>query len=454
MKLTTDLPTPDFARNMRLIGYSDQGGRPDGVQIMVERGFAYIGHMFSKGFSDQGGRPDGVQIMVERGFAYIGHMFSKGFSVIDVRDPRAPKPANYIAAPPGTWNIHLQVHGDLLLVINAKDMFAEAAFADERAYYRGQIGAVVGTADNKIAAEPSTRDWTAGLAVYDIAHPEAPRRIGFMPVAGGGIHRIWYTGGRWAYVSALLDGFTDYIFMTVDMADTANPREAGRYWLPGMNRAAGEMPSWPATRRCGLHHAIVHGDTAYGAWRDAGLVMIDVADRAAPKLITHHNWSPPFGGGTHNCLPLPDRDLLVVLDEAVLDHQEDGLKLTWLFDIRAPENPVSIATFPTPAEADYKAKGAHFGPHNIHENRPGSLVSSELIFATYQNAGVRVFDIRDQYHPVEVGALVPPAPRRLVDHRPNRACVIQSTDVFVDRDGIVYCTDYNAGLYIMEYHGK
>jgi hypothetical protein len=416
----TDLPTPDHARNMRLLGYSDQGGRPDGVQIMVERGFAYV-----------------------------GHMFSKGFSIVDVRDPRDPKPVGYVAAPPNTWNIHLQVAGDLLLVINAKDMFAEAAFADERAYYRGQVGNVVGTAEPKA----TDRDWTAGLAVYDISTPGAPRRIGFMPVAGGGIHRVWYTGGRWAYASALLDGFTDYIFMTVDMADPANPREAGRYWLPGMNRAAGETPTWAPTRRYGLHHAIVHGDTAYGAWRDAGLVMIDIKDRAAPKLVTHRNWSPPFGGGTHNCLPLPDRDLLVVLDEAVLDHQEDGLKLTWLFDIRVPENPVSISTFPTPAESDYKHKGAHFGPHNIHENRPGSFVSSELIFATYQNAGVRVFDIRDQYRPVEVGALVPPAPRRLVDHRPNRACVIQSTDVFVDRDGIVYCTDYNAGLYIMEYTG-
>ncbi len=418
--MTTDLLKPDFARNMRLIGYSDQGGRPDGVQIMVERGFAYV-----------------------------GHMFSKGFSVIDVRDPRNPKPADYIAAPPGTWNIHLQVHGDLLLVINAKDMFAEAAFADERAYYRSQVGKVVGTAE----AASLARDWTAGLAVYDISQPATPRRIGFMAVEGGGIHRIWYTGGRWAYVSALIDGFTDYIFVTVDMSDPAKPREAGRYWLSGMNQAAGETPSWPPTRRYGLHHAIVHGDTAYGAWRDAGLVMIDVADRSAPKLIIHRNWSPPFGGGTHNCLPLPDRDLLVVLDEAVLDHQEDGLKLIWLFDIRAPENPVSISTFPTPTEADYVAKGAHFGPHNIHENRPGSFVSSELIFATYQNAGVRVFDIRDQYRPVEVGALVPPAPRRLVDHRPNRACVIQSTDVFVDRNGIVYCTDYNAGLYIMEYLG-
>jgi hypothetical protein len=259
---------------------------------------------------------------------------------------------------------------------------------------------VVGTAEKKA----TTRDWTAGLAVYDVAKPEAPRQIGFMPVDGGGIHRIWYTGGRWAYASALIDGFTDYIFITIDMADPTKPREAGRYWLPGMNQAAGETPDWPGTSRYGLHHAIVDGYIAYGAWRDAGLVMIDVKDRARPKLITHRNWAPPFGGGTHNCLPLPDRDLLVVLDEAVLDHQEDGLKHIWMFDIRERSNPVSIATFPVPAEADYVAKPGHFGPHNIHENRPGTFVSSELIFATYQNAGVRVVDIRDPYRARRAGA--------------------------------------------------
>jgi hypothetical protein len=35
---TWRLPAPDFASNMRLIGHADQGGRPDGVQIMVHRG--------------------------------------------------------------------------------------------------------------------------------------------------------------------------------------------------------------------------------------------------------------------------------------------------------------------------------------------------------------------------------------------------------------------------------
>jgi hypothetical protein len=419
--MSSDLPEPDYARNMRIVGHSDQGGRPDGVQIMVHRGFAYV-----------------------------GHMFSKGFSVIDVRDPTKPRAVNYFPAPPNTWNIHLQTHDDLLLVINAKDMFAAAEFADEKAYYRNQVGNVVGTA---AAAQRRSRDWTAGLAVYDISEGANPRRIGFMPVEGGGVHRIWYVGGRWAYVSALLDGFTDYIFMTVDMADPANPREAGRYWIPGMNTAAGEQPTWPASSRYGLHHAIVQGDTAYAAWRDAGMVVLDVTDRSRPKPIVHRNWSPPFGGGTHNCLPLADRNLLIVLDEAVLDRQEDGVKPIWVFDNRVPSNPVSIATFPAPSEADYVAKGGHFGPHNIHENRPGSFVSSELIFATYQNAGVRVFDIRDQFQPREVGALVPPQPESLMDRRPNRQRVIQSADVFVDNQGLVYSTDYNGGLTIMEYSG-
>ncbi len=416
-----DLPEPDFAKNMKLIGYSDQGGRPDGVQLMVNKGYAFT-----------------------------GHMFSKGFSVIDVRDPRNPKPVKYVPAPENTWNIHLQTHGDLLLVINAKDMFAAAEFQDERQYYKGSLGKKVGTAD---AAQTVERNWTAGMAVYDISNPEEPRQIGFMPVEGGGVHRIWYVGGRWAYASVLLDGFSDYIFMTIDMTDPTRPKEAGRYWLPGMNTAAGENPDWGPTQRYGLHHAIVHGDTAYGAWRDAGLVMMDVSDRTAPKLITHRNWSPPFGGGTHNCLPLPDRELMVVADEAVLDDCEDGIKYIWMFDIREPSNPISISTFPTPGEVDYANKGAHFGPHNIYENRPDGLVSSETIFATYQNAGIRVFNISDAHRPEEVAAFVPPAPNRLVDHRPNRPKVIQSCDVWVSADGLVYSNDYNGGLYILEYQG-
>jgi hypothetical protein len=97
--------------------------------------------------------------------------------------------------------------------------------------------------------------------------------------------------------------------------------------------------------------------------------------------------------------------------------------------------------------------GGHFGPHNVHENRPGSFQSSETIFATYQNAGLRVYDIRNQFRPTEVAAFVPPPPAKWVDPRPNRPVVLHSADVFVDRNALCYVTDFSAGLYIVEYKG-
>jgi hypothetical protein len=227
------------------------------------------------GHSDQAGRRDGVQFTVSRGHAYVGHMFSKGFSVTDVIDPTSPKAVNYIQAPSNTWNIHLQAHDDLLLVIHGKDMFADAQFADERSYYKGSGSFSTG-------AKLAERNWSAGMAVFDISRPSEPRQIGFMPVGGTGLHRIWYVGGRWAYASALLDGLSDYILITIDMGDPTAPKEVGRFWLPGMNLAAGETSNWPMpTGRFGLHHAIVHEDIAYCGWRDACLAVVNLKDRAS-----------------------------------------------------------------------------------------------------------------------------------------------------------------------------
>ena len=42
---------PIASRNIKFISHSDLGGRGDGVQVMVHRGFAYIGHGFSNGIT-------------------------------------------------------------------------------------------------------------------------------------------------------------------------------------------------------------------------------------------------------------------------------------------------------------------------------------------------------------------------------------------------------------------
>jgi hypothetical protein len=41
----------------------------------------------------------------------------------------------------------------------------------------------------------------------------------------------------------------------------------------------------------------------------------------------------------------------------------------------------------------------------------------------------------------------------MIDRRPDRPRVIQTADVFVDASGLVYATDYNAGLSIIEFSG-
>ena len=200
---------------------------------------------------------------------------------------------------------------------------------------------------------------------------------------------------------------------------------------------------------------IVAGSRGYSAWRDGGFTIHDVSDASSPRLLSHINWSPPYPGGTHTPLPLPGRGLAIVADESNADFCAKGLFHTWVLDVRVDENPVPIATLPTPtrpAELDYCASG-NFGPHNLHENRPEAFVSEETIVATYHNAGVRIFDIRDQYQPEEIAYWVPPVPSLLVDPRPNVALAAATCDCYVTRDGLIYVSDWNAGMHVLEYLG-
>jgi hypothetical protein len=89
---------------------------------------------------------------------------------------------------------------------------------------------------------------------------------------------------------------------------------------------------------------------------------------------------------------------------------------------------------------------------SIHPRKPVAPGGSIFYFVVeYPD---RLYDIRNAYQPAEVGACVPPAPKKLMGPRPNRPVVLHSADVFVDKNGIVYCTDWSgAGLHIMEYGG-
>ena len=201
-----------------------------------------------------------------------------------------------------------------------------------------------------------------------------------------------------------------------------------------------------------LHHAVVADDVAYGCWRDGGLTILDVADKSRPRLVAHRNWCPPFAGGTHSALPLHDRDLLVVADEAVQNIDAEPLKYTWVLDIRAPANPVTIATMPVPSERDYVAKGGHFGPHNLWENRPEGYRAAPRSGRSRTRSGC--CDSPPAGSPRGcAGWFVPPLPVRMVDTRPGIVPQLHAADVYVEASGVAFMTDFNAGMVAVEIDG-
>ena len=141
---------------------------------LEQRGLELVGH------SDLGGRGDGMQIMRHGDVLYVGHMgdFGVGTSVVDIADVSQPRVVRQIGVPQRTHSHKVQLADGLLLANHEQ--------------YPYRVGVPEST----------------GLLVYDVSgDPREPRRIGFLPIDGPGVHRIWWDGGRYAYASARERGF-------------------------------------------------------------------------------------------------------------------------------------------------------------------------------------------------------------------------------------------------------
>jgi hypothetical protein len=348
-------------------------------------GFRLVSH------SDLGGCGDGMQVLREGDGLYVGHYGRSGMgtTILDVADAERPRIVDQWPAPPGTHTHKVQVADGLLLV-------NEERFKDADA-------------------------WSAGLVVYDVSEPLAPRRVARLETGGGGVHRIVWTGGRYSHASATPEGYDDRIWLVLD---PRAPAEVARWEL--------DEPA-PDGKRYAAHHALVEDGIGYLGYGDAGLVALDLRDLTAPRNLWRLDWD---GGGTHTCLPLEGRGLVAVTDEQMTDGPHAPPRYVRLVDVGSRR---VVGVCPEP-EGDFAEQPVRFGPHNLHENRAGSYRSASLVFVTYFNAGLRVYDVADPAHPVEVAAWVPE------DHEAP-----QTNDLYVEAGGRVWLTDrFTGGLSCLE----
>ena len=386
---------------------------PPAVRALEARGFEYVGH------TDLEGRGDGMQIMRNGDVLYVGHMgdFGVGTSVVDIADPGTPRVISQTAVPHHTHAHKTQLADGLLLVNN------------ERYPYMHR--------------DPAS----AGIRIYDVSRPRELREVGFLPVDGLGVHRIWYAGGRYAYASAQLRRYRRYVPITIDLADPSRPSLHAEWAWPGeQDRPGPEHDATDPVRDVNCHHPIVRGDRAFAGYFDAGVAVFSVEDGRL-DLLGSLEWTARAAGHphTHTALPLGDRGLLAVTDEAIEPDCGGARKDIHLVDVSDERSPREVATFPVP-EGDYCQRGGRFGPHNLHENRPGTFQSDTIVFTTYFNGGLRVYDTADPANVREIGCYVPEPP-------PGQKA-IQLNDLLVSDDGLVFVSDrVRGGLYVLRWTG-
>jgi hypothetical protein len=410
------IPAGWQASNMKPIGYSELDGRGGAFKMVVR----HVG---------------------DRWYLYSGHEWHRGWTILDVTDAANPKFVKFVPGIDNTNSINIELHDNIVLTALQKKQTAWGG-------------------------DPN-RPNDEGVLIWDVSDPVNWKQLSHWKTGATGIHRIGYPGGKYASLAATMPGFRGQILVFLDISDPRNPKEAGRWWMPGQKE--GEVPPRSDASFHGPAMISDDGKTAYLGYGPA-VVILDITDISKPKLIGELTISPPFGGlPAHDVLPIPGKQMLYVHGEGTGGGDEpDGpaactapLTLSAMIDIKDPKKPRLMSIFPNPVPppglpyTDFCDKGARFGPHNtnLEYHLPDVEKQADLIYVTFFNAGLRIYDIKDPRSPKEVGWFVPPTPTKRYGPIPYGKLVSQTEDVIVDTRGNIYISDKNWGIFILRYTG-
>jgi hypothetical protein len=437
------------AKNMVLLGTNDLQGRSAYQPTIHEqngRWIAYIGH-------------HGGTVAIPRPFNPLtGRNEDNGTSIVDVTDPRHPKYLHHIPGEPG---IDIRGGAQMTRVCDGKTL---PKGDPSKTYLLRSFG-------------------NSAHEVYDVSDPANPLLL--WRVAGfSRTHKSWWecdTGI--AYLVATPAGWRSRGVAIYDLSDPAHPVFIRNFALVGSQPGAtGPEPSL-------LHGPIStgpQGNRVYFAWGSGDRGVLQIVDRSkllnGPKDPTPENLlypqisrlDLPPTQGSHTAFPLlgvdvaefandkadPKHDFIVLTGEEQEFNCRQPRQWTFMVDVTNEATPMGVSSWFVPEKSgNYCSRGGRFGAHSSNENMT-PIYYKRLMFFSYFNAGVRVVDVRDPYHPTEVASYIPAINKntesRCVTIGGNPVCktVVQTNNAEVDDRGYIYIVDRaNTGLHILDLTG-
>jgi hypothetical protein len=269
-----------------------------------------------------------------------------------------------------------------------------------------------------------------------------------------------------------------------DLSDPAHPVKIRDFGLAGQEPGAtGAVPTE-------LHGPISTGPAGnrvyFGYGTDKGGIL-QIVDRDklinGPKEPTSANLQYPEISrlnmsplnGAHTTFPMPampiaefvrdkvgsTRDIVMIVDEAILNECGEARQMVWFADVTIENRPMMISSYTVPeSNGSFCERGGRFGAHSSNESM-APVYYKKVAFITFFNAGVRALDVRDPYHPKEIGYFIPSI-TQATDPRCMRIAgkercktAIQTNNVETDERAYIYAVDRaNTGLHILELTGE
>lgn len=330
--------------------------------------------------------------------------------------------------------------------------------------------------------------------VWDVTYPAEPHLISTPQTGLEATHRNWWqcdTGIAYIVSDLRPRGWTTHRGLQVfDLSDPAEPRLIRNFALPGMAPGGDGDPS----NTNGIHEATVSPDGSkvflpYGTGANGVIQIIDndkllegdpslddpYAETASNMLYPQlGRIDMPEHWGAHTVISLgrvpvhydrkfqigATREILVSVSESRANECLEAHHAVTILDYTDGVHPWPIATYRVRDESiDFCSRGGRFGAHNLNPRYHEPFYPGFIIVA-YFNAGARVVDVRDPFHPEEIAFYIPAitedtAPRCILVNGEERCkTAIQTNLVETDDRGLIYLSDRaNTGMHILRLSG-